>query len=155
VAEAEHLAQHEHRSLVGAQRLQHDQHRHRHRLGQHHIGRGVLFVEQQRLGQPRADVVLATAGLGAQRVERLAGDQLGEVGLGVAHAGQVDLGPAQVAVLQDVVGFGARTKDLVGDREQQRPQQREPLRVLVGGGHATGPDVAARRCWRLPPLNQK
>ena len=62
VVETEHLAQHEHRPLVGAQRLEHHQHRHRHRLGEHDVGRRVALVEQQRFGQPRADVVLAPTG---------------------------------------------------------------------------------------------
>ena len=61
VVEAEHLAQHEHRALVGGERLEQHQHRHRNRFGENDIGGGVAVVEQQRLGQPRADVVLAAA----------------------------------------------------------------------------------------------
>ena len=131
VVEAEHLAQHEHRALVGAQRLEHHQHRHRHRLGQHHVGRRVLLIEQQRLGQPRPDVFLATTGAGAQRVECLPGDQLREIRLRVADRRQVHLRPPQIAVLQHVVGFCCRAEDFVDDREQQRPQVGEPIGVLA------------------------
>ena len=122
VVEAEHLAQNEHRPLVGTQRLEHHQHRHRHRLGEHDVSGGVALVEQQWLGQPRPDVVLATPGARPQRVERLPGHQLRQVRLGVAHRREVHLGPAQVAVLQHVVGFRCRTQYFVDDREQQRPQ---------------------------------
>ena len=130
VVEAEHFTQHEHRPLVRSERFEQHQHRHRHRLGEHDIGRGVALVEQQRLGQPRADVVLATAGARPQRVERLPGNQLRQIRLGVAHRREVDLGPPQIALLQHVVGFRCTAQDLVDDREQQRPQMREPLGVL-------------------------
>ena len=152
VVEAEHLAQHEHRPLVGGERLEQHEHRHRHRLGEHHIGRRVALVEQQRLGQPRADVVLATAGAGPQRVERLTGHQLRQIRLGVPHRREVHLGPPQIAVLQHVVGFGCRAEDFVDDREQQRPQMGEPLGVFVGGGHGSvttcGATPAARDACR-------
>ena len=144
VIETEHLAQHEHRAFVGTQGLQQHQHRHRNRFGQNDIGRRILLVEQQRLGQPRSDVVLAAPGAGAQRVERLTGDQPGQIGLRVVHAGQVYLRPAQVAVLEHVIGFGCRAQDFVGDGEQQRPQQHEPFGVFVGGGHGDRDRVGAR-----------
>lgn len=132
VVEPEHLAQHEHRALVGAERFEDHHHRHRHRLGQQHIGGRVVVGEQQRLGQPRPHVVLAAAGPGAQCVERLAGDQLRQIGLGVAHRRQVHLGPPQVAVLQHIIGFGCRAEDLVGDGEQQRTQGQKSFGVLGG-----------------------
>ncbi len=102
---------------------------------------------QQRFRQPGADVLLAPTGLRAQGVQRLPGDELGEVGLGVGHRGQVNLSPAQVALLQHVVGFGCAAEYLVGDREQQRPQGRESLGVLVTrrGGHRTGTTFASAR----------
>ena len=130
VVEAEHLTKDERRPLIGCQRFEQHQHRHRHRLGEHHVGRGVALLEQQRLGQPRPDVVLAAAGALAQRVERLTGHQLRQIRLGVAHRREVHIRPPQIAVLQHVVGFGCRAEDLVGDREQQRPQVGEPLGVF-------------------------
>ncbi len=45
VTEAEHFAQHEHRPLVGTEGLQHHEHRHRHRLGKHHVGGRIPVVE--------------------------------------------------------------------------------------------------------------
>ena len=99
VVEAEDLAQDEHRPLVGGERFEQHQHGHRHRLGEHDVGRRVAVVEQQRFGQPRADVVLATTGARPKRVERLAGHQLREIRLGVPHRREVHLGPPQVAVL--------------------------------------------------------
>ena len=50
IFETEHLAQHEHRPLVRAQRLEQHQHRHRHRFGEHDVGGRVALVEQQRFG---------------------------------------------------------------------------------------------------------
>src|SRR5271155_3375469 len=67
------------------------------------------------------------------------------------HGRQVHFGPTQVAVLQDVVGFGCRAQDFVGDGEQQRPQQHEPFGVVVGGGHRTVTASEASRCARLAP----
>ncbi len=121
VVEAEHLAQHEDRPLVRGERFEKNQHRHRNRFGENDIGGGIAVVEQQRLGKPRPDVVLATARTLPQRIERLAGHQLRQIRLGVPHRREVHVGPSQIAVLQHVVGFGCRAEDLVGDGEQQRP----------------------------------
>ena len=134
VVEAEHLAQNEHRPLVGCQRLQQHQHGHRNRFRENDVGGRIALVEQNRLRQPRPDVVLATTGPRPQRVERLARHQLREIGLGVAHRREVHIGPPQIAVLQHIVGFGCRTEDFVDDREQQRPQVGEPLGVFTPCG---------------------
>ena len=157
VVEAEHLTQHEHCPLVRGERLEQHQHRHRHRFGKHHIGRGIAIVEQQRLGQPRADVVLAATGARPKRIERLAGHQLCKIRLRIPNRREVHVGPPQIAVLQHVVGFGCRAEDLVDDREQQRPQVGEPLGVLVGGGHdsVTTSATNAGCSGRVPPLSQK
>jgi len=51
---AEHVAEHEHRALKRCQRLQHDHHRERHRLGRLlRLGGGL----DERLGQPRPEYV--------------------------------------------------------------------------------------------------
>ena len=155
VVEAEHLAQDEHRPLVGGERLEQHQHRHRHRLGEHDVGRGVALVEQQWLGQPRADVVLATTGARPQRVERLPGHQLRQIRLGVAHRREVDVGPPQIAVLQHVVGFRCGAQDLVDDREQQRPQMGEPLGVLGRPGHDSVTTSNVGWVGRFPPFITK
>ena len=68
VPEVEHVAEEEHRTLGRRQRLQHQQHRRRQAVRQLEVlgdvGRG-----QQRLGQPRADVLLPTPRDRAQPVE--------------------------------------------------------------------------------------
>src|SRR6202044_600716 len=73
----------------------------------------------------------------------------------VLHRRQAHFGPPQVAVLQDVIGFGCRAEDFVGDGEQQRPQQHEAFGVFVGGGHGTVTASELSRCARLPPLSQR
>ena len=131
VVEAERLAQHEHRPLVGGERFEKNQHRHRNRFGENDIGGGIAVVEQQWLRKPRPDVVLATAHTLPQSIERLAGHQLRQIRLGVPHRREVHVRPPQIAVLQHIVGFGCRAEDFVGDREQQRPQMGEPLGMVL------------------------
>src|SRR5271170_3600647 len=71
------------------------------------------------------------------------------------HPGQVYLRPAQVAVLKNIIGFGCRTQDFVGDGEQQRPQQHEPFGMFVGAAHGTVTVSFAGCSGRLPPLSQR
>ncbi len=110
VVESERLAQHEHGPLVGGERFEKDQHRHRNRFGENDIGGGIAVVEQQWLRKPRPDVVLATAHALTQGIERLAGHQLRQIRLGVPHGREVDVRPSQIAVLQHIVGFGCRPR---------------------------------------------
>ncbi len=60
VRQVEDLAEHEHRALGRAERLEHGEQRHRDALGELEI-LGDVRRGQQRLGEPLADVVLAAA----------------------------------------------------------------------------------------------
>jgi hypothetical protein len=64
-----------------------------------HVGRG-----EQRLGQPRADVGLLAAAERAQPGQRLAGGDPDQVGTLIPHRAEVDAGPPQPGLLQDVFG---------------------------------------------------
>jgi hypothetical protein len=132
VIQVEDLAQHEHRPLGRVKRLQHEQHRHRDAVGQFdvggHVGRG-----QQRFGQPGADVGLLAAADRPQPGQRLAGGDPDQVGALVTDRVEVDAGPAQPGLLQDVFGVSGRAEHLVGDGEQQVPVGDERL---GGGVHA-------------------
>ena len=82
-AEPEHLAQHEDRPLERAEPLEQQQRRHRHRVGQLRRPLRVLVgVGEQRLGEPRPDVLLPPDAGRAQHVDRDPGHHGREEGLG-------------------------------------------------------------------------
>lgn len=139
VVEAEHLAEHEHRPLVRCERL-HDQH-HRHRdalreldvLG--HVGRG-----EQRLGQPGADVGLLPAAERAQPGQGLARGDPDQIGAPVPYGVEIDTGPPQPGLLEDVLRVGGGAQHLVGDGEEQVAVRDERLGGRAGrvGGPPRG-----------------
>ncbi len=106
---------------MGAEGLQHGQHRDRDALGEldvlGHVGAG-----QQRLGQPLADVLLAPPRQRTQPVERLPGDDPHQVRPRVAYVGPgrgTEARPPQPGLLHDVLGVGCGAEHLVGDGEEQ------------------------------------
>ena len=147
VLQTEHLAQHEHCPLGRRERLQHQQHRHRHALGQFdvlgHVGRG-----EQRLGQPGADVGLLAPAERAQPGQRLAGGDPDQVGTLIPHGAEIDARPPQPGLLQDVLGVGGRAEHLVGDGEQQVAVGDERL----GGGVRAAVSEQAARLLRAGSL---
>ena len=134
VPEVEHVTQDEHRPLGRREGLQHQHHRHRDAVGQRdvlgHIGRG-----EQRLGQPGADVRLSAPADRAQPDERLAGGDPDQVRTLVLHGVEVDAGPAQPGLLQDVLRVDGRAEHLVGDRGQQVAVGEKRLGGRVRAGH--------------------
>ena len=153
VAEAEHLAQHEHCALGRRERLQHQQHRHRDALGQFDVlgdvGRG-----QQRLGQPRTDVGLLAPAERPQPRDRLASGDPHEVRALIPHRLEIDARPPQPRLLQHVLRIGGRAEHLVGDREQQVAMGDECLggivRTPAGASGAVSVDRLLARSYLAP-----
>ncbi|EOD70613.1 hypothetical protein H480_00135 [Amycolatopsis vancoresmycina DSM 44592] len=149
VVQREHLAQHEHRPLGRPERLQHQQHRHRHAVGELDV-LGDVGCGQQRLGQPRPDVGLLAPAERSQPHQRLAGGDPDEVGTLVPHRGEVHVHPPQPRLLQDVFGVGGRAEQLVGDGEQQVAAAEEGFGGGVGHGGSSSFPGPPTRC-RAPP----
>jgi hypothetical protein len=89
--------------------LQHQQHRHRDAVGQldvlGHVGR-----DEQRLGQPGADVGLFAAAERAQPGERLAGGDPDQVCTLILYGVEVDARPSPPGLLEDVLRVGGRAE---------------------------------------------
>ncbi len=131
VVEPEHLAQHEDRPLGGSQRLEDEHHRHRHAVGELDV-LGDVAGGDERLGEPRTDVVLAAAGHRAQPVERGPAHDAHEEGARVTHLALVHRVPLEPRVLDDVLGVGRGPEHLVGHGEEQ---------AAVSGERVTGPGL--------------
>ena len=140
-AEPEDVVQHERGPLQRRQRLEHDEHGHRHRVGQLDALGGTT-VGRHRFGQPRPDVVLSPALLLANAVQRLPGRDGQQVGPRVAHLAPVGRRPAQPGLLHRILRVGDTPEHPVGGTDQLRsqllelPGQRE-VRLVVGLSHAT------------------
>jgi hypothetical protein len=104
-----------------------------------HVGAG-----QQRLGQPRPDVVLASPRHGPELVERLPGDDPDQVRARVADLGLVDAGPPEPGPLHDVLGVGRGAEHLVGNGEERAAVGDE--RVSAHGVETTGLVGVASGC---------
>src|SRR5918992_1924469 len=97
------------------------------------------MVVDDRLWQPLADAVDALLLQRSQAVDAQAssdGDQESGYGLDLGPVGRV---PAQVGILQKVLGFGARAEHAIGDPEQTGPVQFEEC---GGGGHGRSRGVS-------------
>jgi hypothetical protein len=121
VGVGEHIVEQQRRPLLGRQRFQNDEERHRQRLGQHgSIGSVRCRVPEHRLGQPRSDVALAAHTRRAEVVDGGTGRDRRQVG---DHAGDV-VGHRTAGLLQrrldDVLGVAHRAEHPVGDGEQPR-----------------------------------
>lgn len=153
VGVAEHLVQDEHRPLQRGQRLQDDEHRHRHGLpAQHTVGGvrgrhlGLGGPGHERLGQPGPDVRLASAADHGPPFQRVVHRYAHEV-----RARIVDLlvrrpvaaaGPGQPGVLEYVLGVRDAAEHVVDDREQQ-------LAVVDEQPGRRGQCLVGRRCRTL------
>jgi hypothetical protein len=86
----------------------------------------AVGVVEQRLGQPLAHVLLAPHARRAQHVDRHPRHDRRQVGL-ERRRPLVARVEAQPGLLHRILGLGDAAEDAVGDREEQRPQQLEPL----------------------------
>jgi AcrR family transcriptional regulator len=93
--------------------------------------RVLVGVGQQRLREPRPDVLLPPDAGRAQHVDRDPGHHGRQIRLGRGGLGR-GRRVAQPGLLHRVLGLGHAAEDPVGDREQQRPQ----LLELLGPGQA-------------------
>jgi hypothetical protein len=94
VAEVEHLLEHEHRALERAERLQHDEHRHRHRFGRGDVVGGV-GGGQDGLRKPRPHIGFPLMPGGPQPLHRQIGCDPGQIGLRVGDLSAVGRRPSQ------------------------------------------------------------
>jgi hypothetical protein len=121
VAVAERLAQHVRRTLGRGEAFEQHQQGHRHRLPLgDHLERAQVVqprAGQDRLGQPLADVRLATSASGRQLSEAEVRDGPGQVGRRVVHPGAISGLPAEPGFLQHFLGVGGRAEDPVRDAE--------------------------------------
>ena len=135
-AQPEHVVQHERRPLQRRQRLEHDEHGHRHRVG-HLDALGGTTVGRHRFGEPRPDVVLPPVLLLTDPVQRLPGRDGEEVGARVADlaAPGRDGRPAQPRLLYRVLR--------VGDAARAPGMRHRP--AAVAAPRTPGPARLARR----------
>ena len=140
VGVGEDLAQQERRALDGREPLEQHEEGERERVGQLGLGARVAgaLVGEQRLGQPRPDVLLAPHARGAQVVDRQAGGDGREVGLRALDLVGLRAVVAQERLLDDVLGLADAADHAVGDREQQRAQ----LGMQIGFGHRSLDEAA-------------
>jgi hypothetical protein len=133
VAVVEDVVQQEDRALDRGQPLEHEQERHRDRVGVLHDPGPVRNdrVGQERFRQPRPDVALAPHAGRAQVVDAEAGRDRAQVRLGVVDLDAVGDRAlvADVGLLHHVLGLDHAAEHAVGDREEQRAQG------VVGLGH--------------------
>ena len=153
VAVVEHVVQQEHRALLRREALQEHEEGERERVG--HLGlagRIGRAVGHERLGQPLADVGLASHAGRAQLVDREPRGHRRDV-----RPRRLDplallerLVEAEERLLDHVLGLGDAAEHPVGDRERRRAQLLEQLVVRVG--HAASPREALppARVPRLP-----
>ena len=147
----EHVVKQEHGPLLRREALQQGQHRQRERVrGLGVLGGVIVAVRDDRLGEPLADVLLATGACGAQLVDRQPGGHGGH-----ERARRSDLLAAierpmhsQQRFLHDVLGFGNAAEHPVADPEGDRPKLLE--QALSMGHAATNPFPPAGCAGRHP-----
>jgi hypothetical protein len=120
--QVEHFVQQEGCALQRRQPLQRKHERHRNVLRELglclRVGRPAGLLVHQWLGQPDADILLASRDGRAQLVQAQIGHQAREIGVRMLDGAFVDFGPAQPGLLHDVLGLGARAEHAVSKRAQ-------------------------------------
>lgn len=105
-------------------------------------------ADEERLGQPLADVGLAPGAGRGELVEAQVGEDLRQPGLGDLDALDVGGLPAQERVLHGVLGLARGAEEAVGDRLQAGPGGLEPVHVVQGQRHGSDPSPGAVRGGR-------
>ena len=135
-------------ALGGSERLEDDEQRQPDGVGDQRLllGVGRVVDRDERLGEPRADVVLVPRRPGAEHVETDAPDDgpepAAEVVDGAIHAVQ-----PQPCLLHGVVALADRAEHAVGDRPQERAMLLELGREPVALDHQR---TAVRVKTRMP-----
>ena len=129
--EAEDVVQQEARPLQRRQPFEHQHQRHRNIVRQ--LARRLVvedFVDH-RLGQPLADVELAPRLRRLHAIEAEPRHHGAEIAARLLDRRAVGGVPAQIGVLHDVLGLGARAEHAVGKPGQRAPMRLERRDVLV------------------------
>jgi len=119
----EQVVQHEREAFGGGQRVQHDEQRRAHGIGQQRLAFGVDAADDL-LGQR----LLAAGPSGAQDVQAHAGDDRGQPPGQVVHTGRVRAVQPQPRLLHGVLGLARRTEHPVRHGPQARAVGLEPRR---------------------------
>ena len=143
----EHVVQHEGEALRGRQRVEDDEQGEPDRVGEQRLLLGVVLgVDDDRLGQPRARVLLAPRAAGAEHVEADAPHHRRQPAAEVGDRGRVGAAQAEPGFLHRVLGLADRAEHPVRHGIQVRP---EPLELLgqpvsfVHGHILSSPSVIA------------
>jgi hypothetical protein len=149
--ETEHVVQQKARALERRQPFEHQHQRDREVVREIARRVGVERLVHDRFGQPLADIYFATRLRRFHSIETQTRHHGAEIMARLFDCRVIRRMPAQVSILHDVLGLGARAEHAVGKTRQRAPMGFEGPRIIVLFCLAHAARFSARTTGRVSP----